>query len=286
MSIKTSNGVTVNLLGDINLAKAKGVRSFVEKHWTPADSGASRKEKLIDHNYRQKSTVLAEYLENMLTLGLYQAIEATYRNEYEFEFDGSIYSDGLVMLYCVLFESRPGTNEKLSSLKVQIATIRGKVFRHNYKAMSNKFSVIRLQLLELGHVVSDEDLKSYVITMGRSLAVKEMADRTDRLEEQEMDARAKGDPGDTWTHINEQLRLKQTTLESRGAYAVGANVEKLIKSYLTTSDEVEKGEVNKATVDKSPNVNGKGKGKNDGDISKLKRGTCELYKALPKWKQD
>ena len=69
--------------------------------------------------------------------------------------------------------------------------------------MSNKFSVIRLQLLELGHVVSDEDLKSYVIAMGRSLAVKEMADRTDRLEEQDMDAQARGDPGYTWNHINE-----------------------------------------------------------------------------------
>jgi hypothetical protein len=33
MSVKTSNGVTVNLLGDINLAKAKGIRSFVEQHW-------------------------------------------------------------------------------------------------------------------------------------------------------------------------------------------------------------------------------------------------------------
>ena len=165
----------------------------------------SRTTKIACHNYRQKSVVLAEFLENMLTLGSFQSIEATFRNHYEFDYQGSTYSDGLVMLYCVLFELRPGTNDKLSQLKVKIATLRGKDFRHSYKKMSDRFAVIRRQLLELGHVVSEDDLKSYIFAMGRSLAVKAMVERTDKLEEQDMDKRADGEEGYTWCYVNEQL---------------------------------------------------------------------------------
>ncbi len=278
-SIVTRSGVTVNLLRDISLVKVQDVRSFVSQYWKPMDETVPQEVRLESHNYRHKSMVLAEFIENMLTSGSYKSLKATSHANYEFDFNGRKYSDGLVMIYCILFELSPQTNDKLAKLKVAIATMDGKKWRNNYKTMSTQFSILRDDLADLDYIVPAEDLKSYVLQMGRSIAVKGISDRTNVLEEQDRDLRTAGKPGLTWTYIDAELRQKQTVLEDRGEHKTPDDIEKLIKGY-----------VNAASVTKKPSDDPKkeikkNKRKDRGEPTRADPLTKEYYESLPSYKR-
>ena len=279
-SIVTRSGVTINLLRDISLVKVQDVRSFVSQYWLPMDDIIPQEIRLASHNYRHKSMVLAEFLENMLTSGSHKSLKATSHVNYEFEFNGRKYNDGLVMIYCILFELSPQTNDKLAKLKVAIATLDGRKFRNNYKTMSTQFSILRDDLADLDYIVPAEDLKSYVLQMGRSIAVKGLSDRTNVLEEQDRDLRTAGKPGLTWTYIDAELRQKQTVLEDRGEYKVADDIEKLIKGYVNAVSSVPEKPSNDTKKDTKDKL--KNKRKDRGDFDPLSK---EYYDSLPSYKR-